>query len=61
MKMSRTPEIIADTAYYILRRSSAACTGNTFIDEAVLAEEGITDLDKYSVVPGAQLYNDLFI
>jgi citronellol/citronellal dehydrogenase len=61
IKMSRTPEIIADAAYYILGRSSAGCTGNTFIDEAVLAEEGITSLDKYSVVPGAQLYNDLFI
>lgn len=35
---------------------STQCTGNTFIDEDVLAAEGITDLSKYSVVPGAQLY-----
>jgi citronellol/citronellal dehydrogenase len=61
MKMSRTPEIIADAAYYILRRPSRTCTGNFFIDEAVLAEEGITDLSGYSVVPGAQLYTDLFL
>jgi citronellol/citronellal dehydrogenase len=61
MKMSRTPEIIADAAYYILSKPATTCTGNTFIDEAVLAAEGITDLDKYSVVPGAQLYNDLFV
>ena len=27
----------------------------------VLAAEGITDLEKYSVVPGAQLYKDLFV
>ena len=32
-----------------------------FIDEEVLAEEGITDLEKYSVIPGAQLYTDLFL
>jgi citronellol/citronellal dehydrogenase len=60
-KMSRTPEILADAAYYILRQPSGQCTGNLFIDEQVLAKEGITDLEKYSVVPGAQLYNDLFV
>jgi citronellol/citronellal dehydrogenase len=61
MKMSRTVDIIADAAYYILSKPSAECTGNTFIDEQVLAKEGIIDLSKYSVVPGAQLYNDLFV
>lgn len=61
VNMSRTPQIVADAAYYILRRSAAECTGNAFIDEAVLAQEGITDLSGYSVVPGAQLYNDLFV
>jgi citronellol/citronellal dehydrogenase len=61
MKMSRTTDIIADAAFYILRKAAATCTGNSFIDEEVLAKEGITDLSKYSVVPGAQLYNDLFV
>lgn len=61
IKMSRKPEILADAAYYILQRPSAACTGNSFIDEQVLAEEGITDLSDYSVVPGGKLYKDLFL
>jgi citronellol/citronellal dehydrogenase len=60
-KMSRTPDILADAAFYILQKPSGVCTGNLFVDEAVLAEEGITDLEKYSVVPGARLYNDLFV
>jgi len=60
-KMSRKPEIIADAVHYILSKPSLECSGNTFIDEAVLAKEGITDLSAYSVVPGAQLYNDLFL
>ena len=60
-KMSRTPEILADAAYYIFSKPSADCTGNCFIDEDVLVKEGITDLLKYSVVPGAQLYKDLFV
>ncbi|MEO6540366.1 MAG: NAD(P)-dependent oxidoreductase [Ferruginibacter sp.] len=61
MNMSRTVDIIADAAYYILSKPSTSCTGNTFIDEDVLAAEGITDLEKYAVVPGAQLYKDLFV
>ena len=60
-KMSRKPEMIADAVFYILRRPSAECTGNTFIDEEVFAKEGITDLSKYAVVPGGQLYQDLFV
>ena len=61
MKMSRTVDILADAAFYILSKPAAECTGHNFIDEAVLAAEGITDLSHYSVVPGAQLYNDLFV
>jgi len=61
INMSRTPEIIADAAYYILQKPSEECTGNSFIDEKVLAQEGITDLDKYAVVSGGKLYTDLFL
>ena len=61
IKMSRKPEIVADAAFAILSRASSACTGNSFLDETVLAEEGITDLDSYAVVPGGTLYNDLFL
>lgn len=60
-KMSRTPAIIADAVYFILSKTAAACSGHTFIDEEVLAAEGITNLDPYAVVPGGQLFNDLFI
>lgn len=60
-KMSRKPEILADAAYFILRRPAATCSGNLFLDEDVLAAEGITDLGHYSVVPGAQLFTDLFV
>lgn len=50
----RKPEILADAAYAILNRNSRECTGNFFIDDEVLASEGITDLDQYSVVPGTK-------
>ena len=61
IKMSRHPEIVSDAAYYILSKPSTECTGNTFIDEEVLAGEGILDLSAYAVVPGGTLYNDLFL
>jgi citronellol/citronellal dehydrogenase len=48
----RTPEILADAAYIILNRPSKEATGNFYVDDEVLASEGITDLDKYAVVPG---------
>ena len=60
-KMSRTTDILSDAAFYILTKPPSECTGNCFIDEEVLFKEGITDLDKYSVVPGATLYKDLFL
>jgi citronellol/citronellal dehydrogenase len=60
-KMSRTPAILADAAYFILNKPSVDCTGNCFIDEEVMAKEGITDLSHYSVVPGANLYRDLYV
>ena len=58
----RKPEILADAAYAILSRVSGDCTGNFFIDDEVLAAEGVTDLDHYSVVPGTKDFlTDFFL
>lgn len=61
MKASRKPEIVADAAFHILKRPSSECSGNYFIDDEVLASEGITDLDHYAVTPGGNLMPDFFI
>ncbi|MHB8419220.1 MAG: SDR family oxidoreductase [Myxococcales bacterium] len=58
---SRKPEIMADAAHAILCRDSRSCTGNFFVDEAVLRESGVTDFEKYSVKPGAALLPDFFL
>ena len=50
----RTPEILADAAYIILNRPANETSGNFFVDDEVLASEGITDLEKYSVKPGTK-------
>ncbi len=57
----RKPEIVADAAHAILSRDSITCTGNFFIDEEVLEQEGVGDLDRYAVKPGGKLLTDLFL
>jgi citronellol/citronellal dehydrogenase len=60
-RRGRTPEIVADAAVAILKRDARACTGNFFIDDEVLRAEGVTDLAKYAVTPGAELLPDFFL
>lgn len=61
IQRSRTPNIVADAAFYILRRPSFDCTGNFFIDEEVLKEEGITDFNDYAINSSQKLMQDLFL
>jgi citronellol/citronellal dehydrogenase len=62
MARSRRPEIVADAAHAILTRDSATCTGNLFLVEDVLAQEGVTDLSAYSYGRSdAALQADLFV
>ncbi|GAB4117933.1 MAG: NAD(P)-dependent oxidoreductase [Rubrivivax sp.] len=57
----RTPEILADAAHLILSGATGA-TGQFFIDDALLAEHGVTDFDRYAVVPGTtDFIPDLFV
>lgn len=59
---SRTPLIMSDAAHAVLARDPRSCTGNFFIDEVVLAKEGVTDLDRYRTVSGSgPLATDLFL
>jgi citronellol/citronellal dehydrogenase len=57
----RTADIMADAAHVILTRDSRSCTGNFFIDEALLREAGVTDFERYAVTPGAPLLPDYFL
>ena len=71
MKVSRTPDIMSDAAYLILKQDSTKCTGNFFIviflliqDDDVLRKHGVTDMSKYRCDPNAKeedLMPDFFI
>jgi citronellol/citronellal dehydrogenase len=61
LRASRKPAIMADAAYVILNRDSRNATGNFYVDETVLRQEGVTNFDQYAVTPGTSLYTDLFL
>jgi citronellol/citronellal dehydrogenase len=61
MARSRKPELYADAAYAVITRPSRECTGNTYLCEDVLAEEGITDLQQYAYVSDAEPLVDLYV
>tara|TARA_B100001989_G_C24531319_1_gene461802 strand:- start:758 stop:1612 length:855 start_codon:yes stop_codon:yes gene_type:complete len=61
IKGSRNPSIYADAAYAVLKRDSSTCTGNFFLDQDVLEEEGVTDFDQYAIDTEATLVSDFFV
>jgi citronellol/citronellal dehydrogenase len=61
MARSRSPQIMADAAHAIICRAARSCTGNFFIDDEVLADEGVTDFASYGPCDPACLELDLFI
>ena len=61
VKGSRKPSIYADAAYAVLKRDSSSCTGNFFLDQDVLEEEGVTDFAQYAIDPEAKLVSDFFV
>jgi citronellol/citronellal dehydrogenase len=60
-RQCRTVDIMADAAHAILLRDARTCTGNFFIDDEVLASEGVTDLARYAIDPKAELLPDFFL
>jgi len=60
MKHCRTPEIVADAAWYIFNRP-VSFSGNFLIDDVFLAENGVTDFDQYRGDPSKDLMPDFFV
>jgi len=56
----RKPQILADAAYRIVTKP-ISFTGNFIIDDTFLLNEGVTDLEQYSVEPGSPLLPDFFV
>ena len=64
MRMSRTPQIMADAAHAILTQDSRRFTGRFCIDDLVLWEAGVRDFSGYAATPGTKdedLRPDFFV
>jgi len=61
MKMSRSPDIVADAAYAIFHKPARTFSGHFLIDDTFLAGEGVVDFDRYRVDPRQPLAPDFFV
>jgi len=61
IRKARKPEIVADAAYAVFSSSARELTGRFLIDDNFLAENGVTDFDRYRVDPTQPLAPDLFV
>jgi citronellol/citronellal dehydrogenase len=61
LRKCRKPEIMADAAYAIFNRAARSCTGNFFIDDTLLYEEGVRDFRQYRVDPLADWRTGMFL
>ena len=58
-RRSRTPEIVSDAAHALL--TDGQRTGETLIDDELLAEAGVDDLDRYAAAPDGTPALDIFV
>ena len=62
LNKTRKPEILSDAAHIVLTSDARTTSGNFFIDDALLQQHGVTDFDRYAVVPGTKdLIPDFFV
>ncbi|TKC77267.1 NAD(P)-dependent oxidoreductase, partial [Trinickia terrae] len=61
MLHSRLPDIMADAAWALFQRRARECTGQLYLDEQILREEGVRDFGRYRVHPDVEPAIDLFV
>jgi citronellol/citronellal dehydrogenase len=62
MRMSRSPEIVADAAHLVFLQAAKSFSGNFLIDDTFLhSVGGVTDFEKYRVDPSMPLAPDFFV
>ena len=51
----RKADILADAVVQMVKQAPAELTGQALLDEPFLRSAGVTDFEKYSVVPGSEI------
>jgi citronellol/citronellal dehydrogenase len=62
-RLTRSPDIMADAAHFVVTRPSREYSGRFLVDDEVLREAGIDDLSRYNPpgVPDDRLMRDFFV
>ena len=62
MRMSRTPDIVADAAHLLFTQPARSFTGHFLIDDTFLHDVGkVTDFEPYRIDPSMPLAPDFFV
>ncbi len=61
MRRCRTPDILADAAYIVFNKPARDFSGHFLIDDTFLAQNGVSDFDKYRVDRSKDLMPDFFV
>ncbi len=62
MRMSRTPDIVADAAHLLFTQPAKSFTGHFLIDDTFLHDVGkVTDFEPYRIDPSMPLAPDFFV
>ncbi len=61
LKHCRTSDILSDAAYLIFNKPAKSFSGHFLIDDSFLAENGVTDFDRYRIDPSKNLMPDFFV
>lgn len=62
MRMSRSPQILADAAHLVFTQPARSFTGNFLIDDSFLHKVGgVTDFEPYRLDPSMPLAPDFFV
>lgn len=61
LRHCRTADIMADAAHMVFEKPARNFTGNFLIDDTFLAENGVTDFDRYRMDPSQSLLPDFFV
>jgi len=61
MRQARKPDIVADAAYAIFAKPARSFTGRFLIDDTFLAQEGVTDFERYRFDPTQKPAQDFFV
>lgn len=62
MRMSRTPDILADAAHLVFVQPARSFTGHFLVDDNFLHDVGgVTDFERYRADPSAELAPDFFV